>query len=83
MGKSFEKHLSRLVPVMRSIFQSADSALAPNQQSSSDEVVAPFWKEAYYSLVMLEKILYQFPNFFFDKDLEVQLFILSVYILMP
>ncbi|KAG8377667.1 hypothetical protein BUALT_Bualt08G0056700 [Buddleja alternifolia] len=70
LGKDFEKHLSRVLPVMRSILQSAVSALTLSQENVSDEVVAPFWKEAYYSLVMLEKILFQFHNLFFERDLE-------------
>ncbi|KAK6117565.1 hypothetical protein DH2020_048693 [Rehmannia glutinosa] len=69
MGKSFEKHLDRVLPVMRSVFRSAVSALTSSQRYLSDEAV-PFWKEAYYSLVMLEKILNRFRNLFFDRDLE-------------
>ncbi|GER48680.1 small subunit processome component 20-like protein [Striga asiatica] len=70
MGKSFEKHLNKVFPVMRSIFQSAVSSLTSSEQNLSDEAVVPFWKEAYYSLVLLEKILKQFHDMFFDKDLE-------------
>ncbi|KAL0433004.1 UNVERIFIED_CONTAM: Small subunit processome component 20 [Sesamum latifolium] len=70
MRKSFEKNLSRVLPVLRNILQSALSALTSIQQNSSDEAVAPFWKEAYYSLVLLEKLLCQFHNLFFDRELE-------------
>ncbi|KAL8494904.1 hypothetical protein ACS0TY_019169 [Phlomoides rotata] len=71
IGKGFQAHLDRVLPVMRSIFQSAISAVtSSNQQDSSDDAVVPFWKEAYYSLVMLEKILGQFHNMFLDKELE-------------
>ncbi|KAL6569638.1 hypothetical protein OROMI_014152 [Orobanche minor] len=69
-GKSSEKHLNKVLPAMRSIFQSAVSALTTSQENLSDEVIVPFWKEAYYSLVLLEKILNQFHNLFFDRDLE-------------
>ncbi|KAH7523135.1 hypothetical protein JRO89_XSUnG0085500 [Xanthoceras sorbifolium] len=37
---------------------------------SSDEATMPFWKESYYSLVLLEKILCQFPDIILEKDLE-------------
>ncbi|KAL3626591.1 hypothetical protein CASFOL_030140 [Castilleja foliolosa] len=70
IGKSFEEHLSDVFPVMRRIFQSAVSAVTSSQENASDETVVPFWKEAYYSLVLLEKILNQFQNLFFDSDLE-------------
>ncbi|KAL6493967.1 hypothetical protein OROGR_031876 [Orobanche gracilis] len=70
IGKNSEKHLSKVLPAMRSIFQSAVSALATSQENLSDEAIVPFWKEAYYSLVLLEKILNQFHNLFFDRDLE-------------
>ncbi|KAL7121582.1 hypothetical protein ACP275_02G190700 [Erythranthe tilingii] len=83
MGKSFEKHLCKLLPVMRSIFQSAVSAIESNQQSPSDEAVLPFWKEAYYSLVMLEKMLSHFHNMFFDPDLEDIWQIICEFLLHP
>ncbi|KAH6786084.1 hypothetical protein C2S51_038539 [Perilla frutescens var. frutescens] len=68
-GKSFQTHLSKVLPVMRNILQSAVNTLASSQQDLSDDAV-PFWKEAYYSLVMLEKILSQFHNMFLDRELE-------------
>ncbi|XP_051119137.1 uncharacterized protein LOC127243259 [Andrographis paniculata] len=68
MGKKFEKHLTQILPVMRKILQSALSSATSTEQNSSEET-APLWKEAYYSLVMLEKILNQFHNLFFDRDL--------------
>lgn len=76
-GKGFQTHLSKVLPVMRSILQSAVNALTSSQQDLSDDAVIPFWKEAYYSLVMFEKILSQFQNMFLDRELEVQLTILS------
>ncbi|PIN21963.1 DRIM (Down-regulated in metastasis)-like protein [Handroanthus impetiginosus] len=69
MEKRFQNRLTRILPAMRSILQSAVSAFVSSQQNLSDETVVPFWKEAYYSLVLFEKILHQFQNFF-DKDLE-------------
>ncbi|KAK6117548.1 hypothetical protein DH2020_048703 [Rehmannia glutinosa] len=82
MGKSFEKHLDRVLPVMRSVFRSAVSALTSSQRYLSNEAV-PFWKEAYYSLVMLEKILNRFRNLFFDRDLEDIWEIICEFLLHP
>ena len=81
IGKNFQVHLNKVLPTMRNILQSAHVALASTQQDLSDVLVIPFWKEAYYSLVMLQKILTQFHNLFLDKELEVQLTILSVIVL--
>ncbi|KAL3835007.1 hypothetical protein ACJIZ3_009743 [Penstemon smallii] len=69
MGERFERHLSSVLRSMRSILQSNVSALTCRQQNLTDEAV-PLWKEKYYSLVMLEKILHQFHNLFSDKGLE-------------
>ncbi|KAK8669777.1 hypothetical protein V6N13_104546 [Hibiscus sabdariffa] len=37
----------------------------------SDEATIPFWKAAYYSIAMLEKMLHQFRDLSFERDLEV------------
>ncbi|GMP51256.1 hypothetical protein CsSME_00017551 [Camellia sinensis var. sinensis] len=70
MRKGFQKHVNGVLPVMRSIFQSAINVLTNGQLDLSVEATVPFWKEAYYSLVLLEKILYQFHDLFLAKDLE-------------
>ncbi|KAL2508708.1 ARM repeat superfamily protein [Forsythia ovata] len=69
MRKGFEKHLSSVLEAMRRMLQSAVTALTC-EQDISDEAVIPWWKEAYYSLIMLEKILHQFHNLCFACDLE-------------
>mgnify|MGYP003702715725 CR=1 FL=1 len=71
MRKGFQKHVNGVLPVMRSIFQSAINVLTNGQLDLSVEATVPFWKEAYYSLVLLEKILYQFHDLFLAKYLEV------------
>lgn len=58
---------------MRHIFQSANDAVKNKELNISDEARIPFWKEAYYSLVMLEKILNQFPEMCLGRDLEVHI----------
>lgn len=57
MGEGLEKNIGRVLPVTRSILQSALGALADGERNMSVEPVAPFWKEAYYSLVLFEKIM--------------------------
>lgn len=71
MMKGFQRHLNSVWPVMRSILLSAVD-VKNKQLELSDEATVPFWKEAYYSLIMLEKILHEFPELRLGKDLEVQ-----------
>lgn len=69
MKKDFHRHISSILPVARSILQSTVAGRGPD---TSDEAADPSWKEAYYSLVLLEKILCQFPQLVLAKELEVQ-----------
>lgn len=71
MKKEFEKHISSLLPRARTIFKSAISEVTNRSEDYTDESTIPFWKEAYYSLIMLEKILHEFPDLCFERDLEV------------
>lgn len=70
MKEGFQKHISDVLPIMRKILLSAVNYIAISQLNVSNEAVVPLWKEAYYSLVLLEKILNQFQKLCFEKDLE-------------
>lgn len=70
MNKSFRKYISSVLPVSRNILKSAVNVVTNRTLDLSDEALR-FWKEAYYSLVMLEKILHQFHDLGFERDLEV------------
>ncbi|KAL3724550.1 hypothetical protein ACJRO7_029686 [Eucalyptus globulus] len=70
MKKGFHKYISSILPVARSVLQSAISSVASDQLDLPDEAAIPFWKEAYYSLVMLEKILHQFQHLTFEAEFE-------------
>ncbi|XP_021290199.1 small subunit processome component 20 homolog isoform X1 [Herrania umbratica] len=70
MKKGFQKHISRILPVTKRILHSTIDALTNTEMDLSDESTIPFWKEAYYSLVMLEKMLLQFHDLSFERDLE-------------
>jgi len=71
MKKTFRKHIYNTVEDARTILESAISASSLQLQDTVEEASLPFWKEAYYSLVMIEKMLEQFPDLRFGKDLEV------------
>ncbi|XP_020226475.1 small subunit processome component 20 homolog isoform X2 [Cajanus cajan] len=75
--KGFHKHINCILPVTNSILSvtncilhSAIDAVTNKQEGFSAESIIPLWKEAYYSLVMLEKMINQFCDFCFTKDLE-------------
>ncbi|KAI9195334.1 hypothetical protein LWI28_013950 [Acer negundo] len=70
MKKDFQKHLNSILRKTKSISQSAVSVVADGELDLPDEATIPFWKEAYYSLVLLEKILCQFPDIILERDLE-------------
>ncbi|BBG99023.1 hypothetical protein Prudu_008586 [Prunus dulcis] len=70
MEKEFHKHINRILPVTKCILESTINAVTDGQLDFSNETNIPLWKEAYYSLVMLEKMLHQFHGLCFDRDLE-------------
>ncbi|KAE8036875.1 hypothetical protein FH972_009508 [Carpinus fangiana] len=70
MKKEFQRHVNRVLPVTRKILQSAISVVTSRQLDVSKEIAVAFWREAYYSLVMLEKMLRQFNYLCFESDLE-------------
>jgi U3 small nucleolar RNA-associated protein 20 len=71
LQKGFQKHINTVLPVTRTILQSAISIVADKKTEIASEVsTVPFWKEAYYSLVLFEKIINQFPDLCFGSDVE-------------
>ncbi|KNA06859.1 hypothetical protein SOVF_177220 isoform A [Spinacia oleracea] len=70
MKRGFQKHINDILPVMKMIVQSTIDVLNDGQLNISDPETIPFWKDAYYSFVLLEKILTQIPDLFFVEDIE-------------
>ncbi|XP_011045607.1 PREDICTED: U3 small nucleolar RNA-associated protein 20-like [Populus euphratica] len=68
--KSLEKYIHSALPVSKKILQSAVKVVASEPLLDHSDAAIPFWKEAYYSLVMLEKILNCFHDLCFERDLE-------------
>ncbi|XP_047154008.1 small subunit processome component 20 homolog isoform X2 [Vigna umbellata] len=68
--KGFREHTNSILPVTKHIFRSAIDAVTNRKEGFSDESVIPLWKEAYYSLVMLEKMINQFGDLCFAEYLE-------------
>ncbi|XP_056865645.1 U3 small nucleolar RNA-associated protein 20-like [Raphanus sativus] len=65
--KSFGKHIKNTLEDAKVIME---SALSASSMHTVEEGVIPFWKEAYYSLVMIEKMVREFPKLEIEKDLE-------------
>ncbi|XP_015574070.2 small subunit processome component 20 homolog [Ricinus communis] len=70
MTKSFQKHISSILPVSRTILQASAHVVADRPSLDLSVEVVPLWKEAYFSLVLLEKILHHFQHLSFKRDLE-------------
>lgn len=71
MKKNFQRHISSILPVTKRILHSAIDAFTNTQMDLPDEATIPFWKESYYSLIMLEKMLHHFRDISFERELEV------------
>lgn len=69
MNNSFYKHINSILPVSKTILQAAANVVS--ESPTLDHETVPLWKEAYYSLVLLEKILHHFHDLSFERDLEV------------
>ncbi|KAJ8770561.1 hypothetical protein K2173_018052 [Erythroxylum novogranatense] len=66
----FQDHISSILPLNRNILLSAVNAVTDRQSADFSGEGVPRWKEAYYSLVLLEKILHCFGDLFFTRELE-------------
>lgn len=71
MKKGFQKHITSVLKVARNIFTSSINAANVNGVNFSSEPAIPLWKEAYYSLILLEAMLVHYPHLFFDSKLQV------------
>lgn len=83
MKRGFQKHISNVLPVMKKIMHSSVAVLNDMQLNLLDQGTIPFWKEAYYSSVLLEKILTQFPDLCFLEDIEDILQAISELLMHP
>lgn len=76
MKKGFQKHINSVLPVVRIILKSSVNVVRDRELDTSTEATIPFWKEAYYSLVLLEKILIQFREPCLGIEIEVNHYII-------
>lgn len=80
LKEAFERRIQTVLLVARGILQSVVDVSMSEQIDMYAESTITFWKEAYYSLVMLEKLMHQFPQLFFENDFQVccSQFLLSI-----
>ncbi|XP_071696721.1 uncharacterized protein [Rutidosis leptorrhynchoides] len=81
--EDFTKHINDIFIVMRRMLTSAVNLSINGQTVPSNGETVPLWKEAYYSLVLFEKILLQFPELLFRKDLEDMWELICEFLLHP
>ncbi|ERN01577.1 U3 small nucleolar RNA-associated protein 20 [Amborella trichopoda] len=72
LKKGFEKYatISEILPVVKGILTSALDHDSDKEITCENGTEILFHKEAYYSLVMLEKLFVHFPELQLQKDLE-------------
>lgn len=73
MKTSFQAHIEDVKPRVIHILKCALTADGDGKPEVGEEDMLAFWKEAYYSLLMLEKLMLQFPEISLHKDIEVWL----------
>ncbi|CAL1353831.1 unnamed protein product [Linum trigynum] len=63
-----QKHIDIILPDIEKILRSASEAVIEAPDHSDESI--PYWKEAYYSLVLLEKIVKRFTELGFESKFE-------------
>ncbi|XP_057867600.2 uncharacterized protein LOC131074886 isoform X2 [Cryptomeria japonica] len=70
MKKSFQAHVEDVRSRAIDILKCAVAAASNEKSEAADIEMLAFWQEAYYSLIMLEKLLHQSPEISLHKDFE-------------
>lgn len=64
------KYLKSILDVAKQIMESSVAASGGVQLDLTDETALPFWKEAYYSIAMVDRLLLHFPELYFSQNME-------------
>ncbi|KAL8239479.1 hypothetical protein R6Q59_016046 [Mikania micrantha] len=83
MQKGFARHINAVFPIMKRILLSAVNIFKIGQTDISSETSIPLWKEAYYSLLLFQKMLLQFLDMSLGEDLEDMWELISEFLLHP
>lgn len=75
MKKDFRFKIGNILHVMRERLKSSAHAAGSSKDGILKEAAVPLWKEAYYSLILLENILQHFPELYFEENVQVWFFL--------
>ncbi|KAF6153049.1 hypothetical protein GIB67_034771 [Kingdonia uniflora] len=67
LKNGLKEHIGDVFAKVKSILESCLS----EQTDCPNEALCPFWKEAYYSLILFEKMINQFPELYSGKGQEI------------
>ncbi|CAN0891198.1 Small subunit processome component 20 homolog [Linum grandiflorum] len=67
---ALSKHVDTILPIIEKILQSTSKVITSLEAPDLSDDSIPFWKEAYHSLVLLEKILNCFAELWSERKLE-------------
>ncbi|KAI3837631.1 hypothetical protein MKX03_029756 [Papaver bracteatum] len=70
LKKRFQSHVKIVLPVHKKIMKYALDGITKQPDTTNEESRTPYWKQTYYSMIMLEKILREFPELYWEKDFE-------------
>ncbi|KAI3979780.1 hypothetical protein MKX01_013875 [Papaver californicum] len=70
LKKRFQSHVKIVLAVHKKIMKYALDGITKQPDTTNEESRTPCWKQTYYSMIMLEKILREFPELYWEKDFE-------------
>lgn len=75
MKKDFRFKIGNILQVMRDRLKSSAHAAGSSKYDILKEAAVPLWKEAYYSLILLDNMLQHFPELYFEENVQVCVFL--------
>uniref|UniRef100_A0ACD5UJH9 Uncharacterized protein n=1 Tax=Avena sativa TaxID=4498 RepID=A0ACD5UJH9_AVESA len=77
------KHLESILAFAKQIMEYSVTASGRVQLDLTGETGLPFWKEAYHSIAMMERLLLQFPELYFKQNTEAIWMIICKLLIHP
>lgn len=83
LEKWFSDHCTELLTVARVVLTNALAVIEKKEFQFSDQFSIPFWRESYYTLILVEKLLVQFSVLYFQGNVEEVWTSVCKYLLHP
>ncbi|KAJ8506605.1 hypothetical protein OPV22_007491 [Ensete ventricosum] len=83
MTKDIREHITSILHVAKGILEASIHAASDKGLDIMNVPAIPLWKEAYYSLIMLEKMLQYFPELYFESNPEEIWVMICKFLLHP